>query len=73
MTIVVGDVRPGKCFTARGSGAVRRVLGVRDGAVSFEVRRGKGIRTDWTGKSQLPIAEFLGEVDREVGSDYGHA
>ena len=52
---------------------MRRVLGVRDGAVSFEVRRGKGVRTDWTGKSQLPIAEFLGEVDREVGSDYGHA
>ncbi len=65
-----GDVRPGKCFTAAADGKVRRVVAVRDGVVAFDVRKGQGSRTDWGGRSELPVPDFIAASAREVGCDF---
>ena len=65
-----GEVRPGKCFTSKSDGRVRRVISLRDGTVTFETRRGKGGRVEWDAHAQAPIADFLAELHREVGCDH---
>ena len=69
-TVSTADVRPGKCFTARVDGRVRRVQTVRDGAVTYEVRSGKGARVSWSKAAEMQISDFVAEVAREVGCDF---
>ena len=68
--VSTGDVRPGKCFTARADGRVRRVQAVNKGAVTYEVRSHKGPRTSGSRGSEMPVSDFVAEVDREVGCDF---
>ena len=68
--ISTADVRPGKCFTAKADGVVRRVQAIRDGSVIFEARSRKSGRNTWSKGSEMPVSEFVAEVDREVGGDF---
>ena len=70
LAIRAGEVRPGKCFTGRNDGRVRRVVSVRDGNVTFELRKGKSGRQDWDSRAELPMDAFLSEAAKEVGCDF---
>lgn len=68
--IKAGEVRPGKCFTGRTDGRVRRVIQVRDGHVQFELRRGQSGRQAWDARTEAPLEAFLADLAKEVGCDH---
>jgi hypothetical protein len=70
MAVHFTSIASGKCFTILGQDSgVRRVVRLENGQVTYQERSRQTAAARWGANVVAPVADFAGEVDREVHCD----
>jgi len=71
MTVHSTSIASGKCFVITGQAAgVRRVVRLENGQVTYQERSKQAVPARWGTNVVASVADFAGEVDREVHCDF---